>query len=149
VLAIAVLSLFRRTGKLARRLDAMTRGENGRSLEGTLEAHVDKVYAVARELDAIEARTAILEGAQRRAFQRIGLVRYNPFEDTGGNQSFAVALLDATGDGFVLSSLHARAGTRVYAKTVAAGRAESALSNEEQEALKLALASFGEARRAS
>jgi hypothetical protein len=149
VLAIAVLLLFRRTGKLARRLDAMTRGANGRSLEGTLEAHVDKVYAVARELDSIEARTAILEGAQRRAFQRVGLVRFNPFEDTGGNQSFAVALLDATGDGFVLSSLHARAATRVYAKTVAAGRAESALSKEEQEALKLALASFGEARRAS
>jgi hypothetical protein len=149
VLAIAVLLLFRRTGKLARRLDAMTRGANGRSLEGTIEAHVDKVYAVARELDAIEARTAILEGAQRRAFQRIGLVRFNPFEDTGSNQSFAVALLDAMGDGFVLSSLHARSGTRVYAKTVAGGRAESALSNEEQEALKLALASFGEARRAS
>ena len=149
MLAIAVLLLFRRTGKLARRLDAMTRGANGRSLEGTLEAHVDKVYAVARELDSIEARTAILEGAQRRAFQRIGLVRFNPFEDTGGNQSFAVALLDATGDGFVLSSLHARAGTRVYAKTVAAGRAESTLSNEEHEALKLAMASFGEARRAS
>ena len=99
----------------------MTRGANGRSLEGTLEAHVDKVYAVARELDALEARTAILEGAQRRAFQRVGLVRFNPFEDTGGNQSFAVALLDAVGDGFVLSSLHARQGTRVYAKTVAAG----------------------------
>ena len=103
----------------------MTRGETGRSLEGTLETHVDRIYAVAHDLDAIEARTAILEGAQRRAFQRIGLVRFNPFEDTGGNQSFAVALLDATGDGFVLSSLHARAGTRVYAKTVAAGRAEA------------------------
>jgi hypothetical protein len=144
-----VLLLVRRTGRLGRRLDAMTRGETGRSLEGTLEAHVDRIYAVAHDLDAIEARTAILEGAQRRAFQRIGLVRFNPFEDTGGNQSFAVALLDATGDGFVLSSLHARAGTRVYAKTVAAGRAESALSNEEEEALKLAMASFGEARRAS
>jgi hypothetical protein len=149
VLAIAVLLLVRRTGKLAQRLDAMTRGTSGRSLEGTLEAHVDKVYAVARALDSIEARTALLEGAQRRAFQRVGLVRFNPFEDTGGNQSFAVALLDATGDGFVLSSLHARTGTRVYAKTVADGRAESALSAEEQEALKLALASFGEARRAS
>ena len=55
-----------------------------------------------------------LEGAQRRSFQRIGLVRFNPFEDTGGNQSFALALLDQAGDGFVVSSLHARAGTRVY-----------------------------------
>ena len=65
---------------------------------------------------------AVLEGAQRRAFQRVGLVRYNPFEETGGNQSFALALLDAAGDGWVLSSLHARSGTRVYAKAIKAGR---------------------------
>ena len=140
MLAIAVLLLFRRTGQLARRLDAMTRGANGRSLEGTLEAHVDKVYAVARELDSIEARTAILEGAQRRAFQRIGLVRFNPFEDTGGNQSFALALLDAQGNGFVISSLHARAGTRIYGKALSGGRAETALSTEETEAVRIALA---------
>ena len=56
------------------------------------------------------------------AFQRVGLVRYNPFEETGGNQSFALALLDADGDGWVLSSLHARSGTRVYAKAITAGR---------------------------
>ena len=65
---------------------------------------------------------AVLEGAQRRAFQRVGLVRYNPFEETGGNQSFALALLDAAGDGWVLSSLHARSGTRVYAKAIKGGR---------------------------
>ena len=53
-----------------------------------------------------------------RAFQRVGLVRFNPFEDTGGNQSFALALLDAEGNGWVLSSLHARTGTRVYAKPI-------------------------------
>ena len=47
------------------------------------------------------------------AFQRVGLVRYNPFEDTGGNQSFALAMLDAKGDGWVLSSLHARHGHAV------------------------------------
>ena len=46
-------------------------------------------------------------------------MRYNPFEETGGNQSFALALLDAEGDGWVLSSLHARSGTRVYAKAIA------------------------------
>ncbi len=58
---------------------------------------------------------------QRKAIQRTGLVRYNPFEDTGGNQSFAVALLDANGDGVVVSSLHARNGTRIYAKAIAGG----------------------------
>jgi hypothetical protein len=71
----------------------------------------------------------------------VGLVRFNPFDDTGGNQSFAVAVLDANGDGFVLSSLHARGGTRVFAKSLAGGRAEATLSSEEAEAVQLALAS--------
>ena len=72
--------------------------------------------------------------------QKVGLVRYNPFEETGGNQSFALAMLDADGDGWVLSSLHARSGTRVYAKAVSAGRSDVALSDEETAALRQALA---------
>jgi hypothetical protein len=62
-------------------------------------------------------------------------VRYNPFEETGGNQSFALALLDADGNGWVLSSLHARAGTRMYAKAISGGRAEAGLSAEETAAI--------------
>ena len=83
---------------------------------------------------------AVLEGAQRRSFQRVGLVRYNPFEETGGNQSFALALLDAGGDGWVLSSLHARSGTRVYVKAIKSGRADTGLSDEETAALGQAMA---------
>ena len=94
--------------------------------------------AVGRGLEELTGRTANLEAAGRRAFQRVGLVRYNPFEETGGNQSFALALLDADEDGFVISSLHARAGTRIYAKPLTAGRSEGALSDEEMEALALA-----------
>ena len=95
---------------------------------------------MARGLDDLSARTALLEAAQRRSFQRVGLVRYNPFEETGGNQSFALALLDAGGDGWVLSSLHARSGTRVYAKAITAGRSDAGLSDEETAALRQALA---------
>ena len=90
-----------------------------------LDDHIDQVYDVAKRLDDVTARTAVLEAAQRRAFQRLGLVRYNPFEDTGGNQSFALALLDADGDGWVLSSLHARNGTRIYAKVIAGGKSDA------------------------
>jgi hypothetical protein len=140
VLVVAAVSLARRTRRLDARLQGITRGTEGRSLEAVLDAHLEKVFAVSRELDEVAARTAILEGAQRRAFQRVGLVRYNPFEETGGNQSFALALLDANGDGWVLSSLHARSGTRVYAKAIRAGRAEAGLSAEETDAIRQATA---------
>jgi hypothetical protein len=118
----------------------LTRGSDGRSLDAVLDAHLDKVLAVGRELDELSARAAVLEAAGRRAIQRVGLVRFNPFEDTGGNQSFALALTDSAGNGFVVSSLHTRTGTRVYVKAIASGRSDGALSEEESEALRQALA---------
>jgi hypothetical protein len=140
VLLLLLVVLWRRVRSLDRRLAGLTRGADGRSLEAVLDSHLDKVFAVSRELDELEARTARVEAAGRRAFSRVGLVRYNPFEETGGNQSFALALLDADGNGWVLSSLHARAGTRVYAKAVTAGRSEANLSEEESQAIRQATA---------
>ena len=140
ILLLALLALARRTRRLDARLAGLTRDSDGRSLEAVLDAHLDKVYAVSRELDEPAARMAVLEGAQRRSFQRVGLVRYNPFEETGGNQSFALALLDADGDGWVLSSLHARAGTRIYAKSIKGRRSEAGLSSEETAAIAQASA---------
>jgi hypothetical protein len=145
VLLVLVLFLARQTGKLRRRLDALTRGEDGRSLDAVLDAHLDKLFAVAGDVDELAARSAMVEAAGRRAIQRVGLVRFNPFEDTGGNQSFALALTDAKGDGLVVSSLHSRTGTRVYAKAIADGRSDGALSDEEQQALRQALAAPGAA----
>ncbi len=130
--------LWRRVGALRGRLDRITRGEDGDSLQGVLETHLVRVVEVQAEVVDLARRTDRLEVDGRRAFQRIGLVRFNPFEDTGGNQSFALALLDAEDDGIVMSSLHSRGSTRIYAKAVAAGRPEAALSDEEAEALALA-----------
>jgi hypothetical protein len=138
VLFVLAFWLLSRVRSIDARLRGLTRGEGGGSLEAVLDAHLDKVYAVARQVDELEVRTAVLEAASRKAFSRVGLVRYNPFEETGGNQSFAMALLDANGDGWVLSSLHARSGTRVYAKAIAGGRSETALSEEESAALRQA-----------
>jgi len=140
VLLVAVVVLAGRVGRLGRRLDALTRGSDEGSLEAVLGQHLDRVRRVARDLDEVSGRTATLERVTKKSLGRVGLVRYNPFDDTGGNQSFALAILDASGDGFVVNSLHARAGTRVYAKTVSQGRSEVALSDEESEALRQALA---------
>lgn len=71
---------------------------------------------------------------------RFWLLRYNPYEDSGGDQSFTVALLDKNGSGIVLTSLHARSGTRVFAKPVENGKSSKyKLSSEEEEVIKKAL----------
>jgi hypothetical protein len=138
ILLVAVILLARRTSRLNARLAGLTRGGDGTSFEAVLDAHLDKVTAVGQDLDDLTARTVVLERDLRRTFSRVGLVRYNPFDDTGGNQSFALALLDADGNGWVLSSLHARTGTRVYAKAVTRGRSDTALSDEESAAIRTA-----------
>lgn len=139
-LMLAVVGLIRRTRSLSRRLVSLTAGSDAQSLEAVLGSHIERVRQVVRDVDAVQARTAVIEKDIRGSFGRVGLLRFNPFEDTGGNQSFALALLDGHGDGFVVSSLHSRTGTRLYAKAIAAGASDTALSDEESEALRQALA---------
>ena len=138
-LGFAVVGLIRRTRRLGKRLESITRGSDEQSLEAVLGSHLDRVRQVVRDVDQVGARTSVIERDLVGSFGRVGLVRFNPFEDTGGNQSFALALLDGRGDGFVVSSLHSRTGTRVYAKAIAAGASDTALSEEESEALQQAI----------
>jgi Protein of unknown function (DUF4446) len=142
VLAIWLIVAWRR---LRRRVDGLTRGQDGVDLSTVLDRHLDRVAAMSTEVDRLGVRTAAVEDQGRLAIQRVGLVRFNPFEDTGGNQSFALAMLDANLDGLVLSSLHARAGTRVYAKALSGGRSATQLSTEEAEALRIAMGGRREA----
>jgi hypothetical protein len=138
VLLIGLLLVARSGRRTGKRLDRLTRGVDGNSLESVLDAHLDQVFAISKTVDDLVGRTETLERDGRHAFRQVGLVRFNPFEETGGNQSFALAMLDAEGDGWVLSSLHARAGTRIYAKALTGGRSDAALSEEETTAIRQA-----------
>lgn len=72
--------------------------------------------------------------------QKIGLVRFNPFNDTGGDQSFILALVDDKDSGVVVSGLHTRNGTRWYAKKVHDGKGvDHELSSDEVKAIKMAI----------
>jgi hypothetical protein len=70
--------------------------------------------------------------------QKIGVVRFNPFADTGSNMSFAMALLDGQNNGIVISSLHSREGTRVYGKPIQDGQSSFVLNEEEKQAIQKA-----------
>ncbi|MFH0943344.1 MAG: DUF4446 family protein [Candidatus Beckwithbacteria bacterium] len=75
----------------------------------------------------------------KSSLQKIGFVRFNPFSQTGGDQSFSLSLLDDNNNGLVISSLHSRDTTRLYTKTIKAGQAEGyELSKEEIKAIQVA-----------
>jgi c-di-AMP phosphodiesterase-like protein len=70
--------------------------------------------------------------------QKVGLVKFNPFKEAGGSNSFSLVLLDGDKNGIIITSLHTRERTRLYLKDVLKGKSKIELSNEEQNALKIA-----------
>lgn len=139
VLLVWVALLQRSEARLRSRLRRVLTGGETTSLDQILDQQVQRLDGLSARLDALNKLHHELEGVTLKAIQKVGVVRYNPFSDAGGDQSFAVALLDAEGSGLVVSSLHSRTDTRVFAKPVRAGRSTYALSEEEQQAVKKAL----------
>lgn len=91
-----------------------------------------KVVAIEKDLEELKDKTKF-------HIQKVGLVRFNPFGDMGGEQSFSIALLDGKNDGLVITSFYSRDGNRVYAKPILNGQSKYHLSKEEKEAIAKAL----------
>jgi hypothetical protein len=138
LLAGTVVALQRRSSRSVDRYRRLAGDVSDASLADTLDRHLDRVDAVDQRLGVLDAQYRSLEARSRGSLQHLGIVRFNPFHDTGSDQSFAIALLNDRHSGVVISSLHARTGTRVFAKPVEAGQASHALSDEEAEALRIA-----------
>ena len=102
-----------------------------------LNSLLDNIGQEKKRVDGILNELEELRKDGSYHIQKIGLVRYNPFAETGGNQSFCLSLLDEHDSGLVISSLHSRETTRVYAKPVKNGKATGYdLSDEEKKAIK-------------
>lgn len=134
-LAGVVAWLAQRLRRLEGHYRVLTAGTDGGSLEAVLEAHVRDVRAAAAKAQEADAMARGLERASRSHLQRVGFLRFNPFRDAGGDQSFAVALADQDGNGLVISSLHSRDVTRVYGKPLAAWESAYPLTDEEQQVI--------------
>lgn len=139
LLLILVAAQSMRLGRAVRAYRSLAGSGSVDSLADVLDVQVGRVDAVSARLEQLTALTAEHEGRSRTSIQHIGLVRFNPFEDTGSDQSFAIALLDDRRDGIVLSSLHGRANTRLFAKPVAGGQSTHTLSDEEAHAIRVAV----------
>jgi hypothetical protein len=138
-----VVVLSRRLAEATASYRSLADEASGGSLGDLLVRHGSRVDVVDDRLGELDARYSRLESRSRGSLQHVGVVRFNPFTDTGSDQSFAIALLDDERNGIVLSSLHGRAGTRVFAKPIQGGQAAHALSDEEEQALAMAAAGIG------
>jgi hypothetical protein len=139
VLLVVVIVQSGRIRRASNAYRSLVSDSQGGSLQQLLDSHLGKVIEVGTRMEELSALYETLETRWRGSLQHVGMVRFNPFEDTGSDQSFAIALLDDRRDGIVLSSLHGRGQTRVFAKPVEGGESKHQLSDEEAQAIRVAI----------
>ncbi len=109
------------------------------TLEELLISYLNETRTIERQNLNIKEKIAHLEQKTEKCFQKISIIRYNPFDDMGGNLCYAVALLDENNNGLVLNGIHTRTSSYSYAKPVINGKSDYKLSSEEEEAIHKAI----------
>jgi hypothetical protein len=144
-LAVAIVLLVAWQGSTNLRLNRTLRqfrqlssGIEGQPLDELLQKILDRSETDSKTLARLEADLRALGTEVQTHVQNVGLVRYNAFNDTGGDQSYALALLDDHGDGAIVNGLFHRTECRVYVKPVQEWKSTYSMSDEEAEAIRRA-----------
>ncbi len=124
--------------KIKRRTRSFFASSEAKDLEEIIYKQIEKTNEVDREIRKIIEDNKKIKNNLSKCIQKVGVVRFNPFGDVGGNQSFVIALLDNSLNGVIIQGLYSRDGVRVYSKEIKEGKSEYALGKEEEEAIKIA-----------
>lgn len=141
VVTVAVLAV--RLSRLRRDYSAALGTEQREDLFAAVRRQVDDLAVLRADLGVVHDNTEILRELLRGTVSRVGVVRYDAFEDMGGALSFSAALLDERGDGVIMSAINGRSETRTYAKAIRGGASEHHLSDEETQAIRQAMTTTG------
>lgn len=125
--------------RFLRTFSKITKGVSEKDLRVILEEILKKIGEQEKNNSELRRQIELIEKNGLKHIQKISLIRYNPFLETGGNQSFVLSLLDAQDSGIVITSLHSREATRIFAKPVAGGKENGyEFSKEEIQSILLA-----------
>ncbi len=140
VLAGLVIFLLVRVHRIRVKMDIFFSGKKAQNLEKVLLDQLAETRELDQEIQELFEISNQLRELCLKSLHKTNVVRFNPFKEVGGNQSFSLVLLDGKNSGVVLSSLHTREGTRVYAKPVLSGDASGfPLTDEEKLAIEQAI----------
>lgn len=137
-LIILVLILISWIVYLELRVRKFLKGSNGQSLESVIISTVKSIRSLENKTAILENRADKQEEKIKNCIQKTAVLRFNPFNDTGSDQSFSAVFLNDEKDGMVISSLFGREINRIYAKPIKSGVSQYQLTNEEKEAIKQA-----------
>ena len=142
-LSVFALLLSAYTAFLLHKLNSLKqtffRGSEGAELEPLLRETAQTLQRLSSEQQQTQEYITKVRQQLGFALQLVGLVRYNPFDDGGGNFSFSIALLDEHKSGIIITSLYGRQQNRMYTKNIYQGKSEITLTEEEEQALKQAI----------
>ncbi len=123
--------------KLNSHYQGLIKGHNKGNLTQILNQITSEITLDRKNIDQLKENVSSLSEGVISHIQKVGILRFNPFADTGGDQSFILAILDGNDSGIVLTSLHSRGTTRWYAKNVRSGKGiDHELSEDELKAIK-------------
>ena len=144
-LVVAVLLAFR-TGRMKRQYAVLSAADGRASFVEVVARKAEEVEALRDDVARLADELRSTQRELQMAIRHVGVVRYDAFGDMGGRMSFSAALVDDHGNGFVLTSVHARSESRTYVKQLRGGMAEVSLSPEEAAAVGDAVASIPRGR---
>lgn len=136
VLTIINISQMR---KLKKSYKVFMTGKNGKNLEETLIKRLDQVDTLLTANNENEKNIEALVDDMQHTYQKMGLIKYDAFNEMGGKLSFSLAMLDVKNNGFIINAMHTREGCYTYIKEIVDGNSIIVLSDEEKEALSRAM----------
>ena len=136
ILGLVTLSLIVKVILLSKKVSKLTKGKNAKSLEGVIIENNKLALEIKEKLKNQEIQIVDIKKDAMNNIQNIGVVRFNPFKETGGSQSFAIALTNKKENGVIISSLYTRDRVNVFAKPIQEGSSEYKLTEEEKAAIK-------------
>lgn len=133
------LTLHWQVYQTSKKIKTMFKGTKVADLEGVIFEQIKRQRQTEKNLKELENFCQYLEKMGLNSMQKTGVIRFNPFKDTGGDQSFCIACLNAQNSGFTLSGLFTREGTRIYTKPIVNGESKYPLTEEEKQAIAEAM----------
>ena len=133
-----IINLFT-IGRLKKKYKKFMGDTDAKSLEEKIIERLDQIDGLVESNYRNKTKIETLEGKMNITFQKIGLVKYDAFNEMGGKLSFSLALLNEKDDGFIINAMHSREGCYTYIKEIIAGKSIIVLASEEKEALDMAL----------
>ncbi len=139
ILLILIIVCLVKIGGLRKRYEFFMKGEDGKSLEHSLKNRLNQLDEVEKLSRENKRNIAAIFANLEITVQKIGMVKYDAFDESGGKLSFSLAILNKRNDGIVLNAVHTRQGCYTYIKEIIRGESVLVLTEEEKKAIDIAI----------